>query len=441
MRDQPPDAAVLDQLTRMLSSEVFARSDRLSAFLRFIVERTLNGEGDSLKEHVLATELYGKAPDFNAAADPIVRVDARRLRDRLREYYASAPDATVTISVPKGSYTPAFRANRPSIEPSSGYTSHPRAYDSYLRGRFAERERTAASNGAAIRFFEEATTIDPGFALAWCGLADIYASSGINGDGEPAVIAPRAREAAARAVVADPQLAEAQLAVAQVRFWFDWDAPAAEAALRRALALDAGNAHIDRMLGFVWSAIGRHADAQAASQRSIDRDPLNPLNYAVASEVAFRRRDYEGAATQAERSFDLDSRWWIGYMLAAQAYEQLGARDRALEAVSKAQHLSGKNSKTISLRGYVLARVGLAREARLALEELGPDTRAGYVPPYASALIHAGLGDRDATFEWLERAYAARDIHLVLLRTDPKWDPYRDDPRFESLVARCHRTC
>src|SRR6476620_3504417 len=110
LHDQPPDAVIRDQLARILSSDVFARSDRLSDFLRFIVEQTLNGEGDSLKEQVLAVELYCKGPDFNTAADPIVRVDARRLRDKLREYYASVPGAPVVISVPKGNYTPVFES-------------------------------------------------------------------------------------------------------------------------------------------------------------------------------------------------------------------------------------------------------------------------------------------------------------------------------------------
>jgi len=99
------------QLVRILSSELFVRSDRLSAFLKFIVDETLNGRGDTLKEQVIATELYRKSPDFSPAADPIVRVDARRLRDRLREYYASAPHDVLVISVPKGSYTPVFEVH------------------------------------------------------------------------------------------------------------------------------------------------------------------------------------------------------------------------------------------------------------------------------------------------------------------------------------------
>jgi len=103
-----PAPLVRAELERILATELFARSSRLSSFLKFIVEKTLVGEGESLKEHVIAVELYGKTADFNTAEDPIVRVDARRLRDRLREYYAGASDRGVVISVPKGSYTPAF---------------------------------------------------------------------------------------------------------------------------------------------------------------------------------------------------------------------------------------------------------------------------------------------------------------------------------------------
>ena len=81
----PPASLVQAELDRILATELFARSERLSAFLKFIVDRTLAGEGHALKEHVIAIEVYGKGGDFNTAIDPIVRVDARRLRDRLRE--------------------------------------------------------------------------------------------------------------------------------------------------------------------------------------------------------------------------------------------------------------------------------------------------------------------------------------------------------------------
>jgi Tol biopolymer transport system component len=111
----PHADVVRAQLARILASDVFARSDRLTAFLTYIVEQTLEGHGAALKEHVLAMDVYGKGADFSTAADPIVRVDARRLRDKLREYYVSAPHDPVLISVPKGSYEPVFGV-QPRVE-------------------------------------------------------------------------------------------------------------------------------------------------------------------------------------------------------------------------------------------------------------------------------------------------------------------------------------
>jgi Tol biopolymer transport system component len=112
-RRDPPDTAVRAELDRILASEVFSRAQHLRRFLTFVVEQQLAGQGPSLKEAVLAHELYGKGLDFDGGADPVVRVDARRLRDKLREYYQGRSDPVV-ISLPKGSYVPVFEANSAS---------------------------------------------------------------------------------------------------------------------------------------------------------------------------------------------------------------------------------------------------------------------------------------------------------------------------------------
>ena len=109
-RSDPPDAAIRAELERILASDVFSRSQQLRRFLSFIVEQRLAGQGHALKESVLAHELYGKGTDFDGGADPVVRVDARRLRDKLREYYEGRSEP-VLISLPKGSYVPVFEAN------------------------------------------------------------------------------------------------------------------------------------------------------------------------------------------------------------------------------------------------------------------------------------------------------------------------------------------
>jgi Tol biopolymer transport system component len=109
-----PESLVRAQLERILASPVFSRSQQLRRFLSFIVEQRLAGQGHTLKESVLAHELYGKGTDFDGGADPVVRVDARRLRDKLREYYEGRSDPVV-ISLPKGSYVPAFESNAASL--------------------------------------------------------------------------------------------------------------------------------------------------------------------------------------------------------------------------------------------------------------------------------------------------------------------------------------
>jgi TolB-like protein len=113
-----PDAdAIRAQLDRILVSPGFANADRLSRFLRFVVERTLDGEGDSLKEYRLGTEVFDRSPDYDPRLDSIVRVEARRLRAKLAEYYEGPgrSDPTV-IRVDKGGYAATFEAATP-VEP------------------------------------------------------------------------------------------------------------------------------------------------------------------------------------------------------------------------------------------------------------------------------------------------------------------------------------
>jgi Flp pilus assembly protein TadD len=166
-------------------------------------------------------------------------------------------------------------------------------------------------------------------------------------------------------------------------------------------------------------------------------DPLDPLSYALSSQVAFQASDYAAALQHANRAIALDQEFWIGHQMRGQALEQLGDDDLALKALSTAARLSGQNSKPISLTGYILGRSGRTAEARDVLGALQMASRQRYVPPYALGLVQAGLGDADAAFQSLDRAYVVRDVHLMFLTVDVKWNRYRTDPRFGDLLARC----
>ena len=202
-----------------------------------------------------------------------------------------------------------------------------------------------------------------------------------------------ARDAAAHAVRANPNLAESQVIAGYVNWLLDWDWTAAETAFRRAIRLDPSSAAAYRALGHALSQSGRQSEAESAMRRTRELEPLEPMNYALSSQVAFQAREYPAAVEHARRAILTDSELWIGYMELGQAYERTGDTDLALEALDDAARLSGGNSKPISLRGYLLAKSGRASEAREVLRRLEADAGERYVPPYAMALVHAGLGD------------------------------------------------
>ena len=240
------------------------------------------------------------------------------------------------------------------------------------------------------------------------------------------------------AVRANPDLSEAQMARGYDLWMIEWDWKAAEAALRLAVDLDPSNANAHRVLGHALSQSGHQPEAETAMRRARELDPTDALTHGLSSVVASQGRDAAAALEHARRAISLDPRLWIGYIALGQAYELAGDHNLALEALADAARLpGGGNSKIISLRGYVLAKMGRTDAAREVLATLETASHERYVPPYAMAFVYAGLGEREAMFDALEKAYAVRDVHLIYLPVGVQWDPYRADPRFVDLVARC----
>ena len=243
-----------------------------------------------------------------------------------------------------------------------------------------------------------------------------------------------ARNAATHAVRADDLLAEAHAALGWQEFWFGWNWPAAEASLRRAIALDPNYANARRSLGHVLSNSGRHSEALAEMARARELDPFSPLMHGLSAQTAYNARNFPLAERHARQSLAIDPNFWGGYVNLGQALAGQGRYEEALVAIAEGYRLAG-NAKGLTRRAYVLGRMGRTAEAKELLGELEEATRP--VPPYEIAAVHAGLGDANRAFAWLEKAYAARDANLVFLPVDPKMDPIRGDARFQALLDRC----
>jgi TolB-like protein/tetratricopeptide (TPR) repeat protein len=311
------------------------------------------------------------------------------------------------------------------------------AYDLYLRGRYFWNQLSALTTRRAVEFYAHATSLDPSYALAWSGLTDAFSANPVSGDAAPLEVWPLARNAAARAIAAAPDLAETQTSLGILKFWLDWDWTAAEAAFRHAIALNPSYALAHRMLGVCLSHLKRKEESLSAGHKARQLDPLNVTHHALSSQIAFAARDFAAAVEHARRAIAIDPEFWIGHMQLGQAHEQLGEIDLAIQALNNAARFSVGNSKAISLRGYILAKAGRRYEAEEVLHALEAASHERYVPPYSFALIQAGLGNNTLALERLAQCLDVHDVHLVFLTIDPKWDHLRNNRRFAAILSRC----
>ena len=319
-------------------------------------------------------------------------------------------------------------------------TRNAEAYNLYLQGRHFWQHLSPPTTRKAIESFTRATGLDPDYALAWSGLADCYTSGPVNGDAPPQLVWPLAREATSRAVNAEPHLAEVQTSLGSLKFWLDWEWDIAESAYRKAIQLDPSYPLGHRMLGVVLSHMCRHEEAQAAIRRARELDPLYVMHQSLSSQIAFAARDYPAALQFARQAVAVDPEFWIAQLHLAQVYIELDENEMALSALSHSGRL-GSNSKAIALRAYLFARMERMEECDELMNALLSISRERYVPPYAIAIVHAGLKQYDLALQWLQRCYEARDVHVVFLTVDPKWDPLRSDSRFSELLRRCGFPC
>jgi tetratricopeptide (TPR) repeat protein len=310
------------------------------------------------------------------------------------------------------------------------------AYRLYTLGRYHFFKLTPPEIGKGIKYLREAVARDPGYAEAHATIAEAHRALAITSDQRPADVLPVGKAAALRAMELDPALESAVASLCFIQTWWDWDWPAAERSCKRSIALNPGSADGHRAYAVLLSDLARHDAAIAEARLAVELEPLSLITRAIDGHVLH----YAGRNDEAEKSLratiELEPRFWIGRLFLGKVLLAKGKLAEALAEFEKAREYSGGNSETVSMIGYTRARMGDRRGASAALAELLAREPARYVPPFNVAMIHHGLGDRDATFEWLEKAYRERDVRLTFLKVEWKWNGLRADPRFQSLAKR-----
>lgn len=319
---------------------------------------------------------------------------------------------------------------------SRRYTDNTEAYQLYLRGRYSWNRRTADGLKKAVEQFQQAIDRDPGYALAYSGLADCYAVYSSYLVLPPRESFPRAKDAARRAMQIDETLAEPHAALAFTRMQYDLDWPGAEAEFRRSIQLNPDYATAHQWYGNMLEAVGRHEEALAEMRRSVELEPLSLiLNSTLGRGLQFARR-YDEAVEQLRKTLDMDPNFLAALSYLGKVYVDKGMNQEGIATLEKGLRLSPGNPTFLGALGYAYAVSGNHQAARRNLLELHLLSQDRYVPAYDAATVYAGLGEKDRAFEWLEKAYEQRDSMMSWLKLDNRLKDLHADPRFPALVRK-----
>jgi eukaryotic-like serine/threonine-protein kinase len=318
--------------------------------------------------------------------------------------------------------------------------TNPEAYQLYLKGRYHANQATAAGLRKGIEYFQQAIDQDPGYALAYAGLADSY--SALGGGWlylPPNDSFPKAKAAALKALQLDDTLAEAHAALAYADF-FDWDWPSAEREFKRAIELNPNSALSHERYAECLKTRVRFEESMVEAQQAQDLDPLSPEIVAQLGTIHLMARRYDQSIAQYQKALDLypnaaviraELSWAYAmkrmYPQALAEYDKVADQDKATAA---------ENQFVAGSLGWVYAVSGRRADALKIAQEFKDLSSHAYVDFYQLGTIYAGLGDKDEAFRLLEKGYAERSATMPWLAVDVFWDGMRSDPRYADLLRR-----
>ncbi len=315
-------------------------------------------------------------------------------------------------------------------------TQNTEAFKLVLKSRHALSKFSPEGLRQAIALCEQAILIDPRYAAAYAELSLAYNQSVFFGYGAAAELLPLAKVAAKKALQLDETLAEAHLSLSLVLLLQSWDFLGAERESRRALELnpDYYGGHFG--MGALNAIRGRFEDAIAPSKRALDLEPFFGLpshHLGVAYHLAGR---LDSAIEQLNKVLEIYPENAVVHALLADAYACAGRPDQAMEQCEQAL-AAGRGAPIVRLRvacSYV--KIGKTQEARKILREAESVWKSGDPLSHFIAAAHARLGEKDAAFEWLDKAFQEHESFLVYFKVHPLFEGLRGDPRFDALVKR-----
>jgi len=315
-------------------------------------------------------------------------------------------------------------------------TTNIEAYEQYMLGRLYSLKLVRSEVDKGILHFERAIEIDPNYALGYVGIAEAQFPLVMSNDVDPLSVLPQAKRAAFRAVELNPNLADAQLALGMIAFWYDWDWPEAEKRFVRALDLNPNNSQARSMYAHLLSNTGRHDRALAEARRARELDPASVFGRSIEGLFLQQAGQTEAAVQHLRRAVDLEPGFWLSHHLLSASLIENRRYEEAVYEADVASKLSPLQTHSVAFRGVALAAQGRTAQARAVMDELLQASRERYVPPTNIGMLYAALGEKENALEQLEKAFAEKDVRMAFMKVEPRWDSLRSDARFVELMKR-----
>ncbi len=315
-------------------------------------------------------------------------------------------------------------------------TQNRKAYESLLKASYHVANWTLEGFRRGIAYARQAIEADPAYANAYAWLSAAYSALGIFGFLQPSEAFPKAKAAAQKALEIDDSLAEAQVVLAMVRLYFEWDWIGAETALRRALELNPQFAwcHV------IWSdwllVMGRKEDAIAKAQLAVELDPLSATVIVKLGQRLYWTGDYNHALELLQKALEIDPTSIFAYSYLAQAYACMGIHSESRAACDKMTSLYPSSLYCRAVRSFILAMNGKKDDATEAVIELKKHPEADSLSLLYLAETCSIIGAKDETFAFLEAAYQKRSSMLIFIEVKATFDHIRPDPRYGDLLRR-----
>ncbi len=313
------------------------------------------------------------------------------------------------------------------------------AYELYLQGRYHWNKRTPDGIRRAIESYERVLAVDPGYALAYAGLAESYAVAITWSYVLPEVGCAKAKEMAEKALAIDPELSAAHAVLGLVAEVCEWDWEGAERHLIRALELSPGDATMRQWYAQYLSVMGRRREAAEQARMSVDLDPLSIVVNGAAALTLACAGEFDAAEAIFKKIRGLDPDSPALYYFEAAAYQSMGEPDKSARATTRYLELIAETERDRDDAAAIRAALdqgGVASFGREIVARLKRSYMEGHPVAYFVADFYAQLGERDSALVWLERSFIRREGILHQVAADGMLAPLRSDPRYIDLLAR-----